>query len=109
MAERMVLRYNKPASVLSKEKTWQAGTLPIGNGVLGANVYGEIAQERLTLNEETLWSGGRGSVPHYNGGVCRLKVQNAQVTVNGKTVTVTDGFITLDTVKGERYVLEFLS
>ncbi|MDB4583746.1 glycoside hydrolase N-terminal domain-containing protein, partial [Draconibacterium sp.] len=32
--------------------------LPIGNGRLGAMVYGGIQQEHLQLNEETLWSGG---------------------------------------------------
>src|SRR5438132_4823076 len=32
--------------------------LPIGNGRLGAMVFGGIARERLQLNEATLWSGG---------------------------------------------------
>jgi alpha-L-fucosidase 2 len=32
--------------------------LPVGNGRLGAMVFGGIATERLQLNEETLWSGG---------------------------------------------------
>jgi alpha-L-fucosidase 2 len=37
--------------------------LPIGNGYLGAMIFGGSAQERLQLNEDTLWSGG----PHdYN-------------------------------------------
>ena len=31
--------------------------LPIGNGRLGAMVFGEPAQEHLQLNEESLWSG----------------------------------------------------
>ena len=32
--------------------------LPIGNGRLGAMVFGGVAQERLQLNEDTLWAGG---------------------------------------------------
>ncbi len=32
--------------------------LPVGNGRLGAMVFGGIAEERLQLNEDTLWSGG---------------------------------------------------
>ncbi|MGD8329170.1 MAG: glycoside hydrolase family 95 protein [Acidobacteriota bacterium] len=32
--------------------------LPVGNGRLGAMVFGGIEQERIQLNEETLWSGG---------------------------------------------------
>ncbi|RZJ04570.1 MAG: glycoside hydrolase family 95 protein, partial [Rubrivivax sp.] len=31
--------------------------LPLGNGRLGAMVFGRVAQERLQLNEDTLWSG----------------------------------------------------
>ncbi|UUL83124.1 glycoside hydrolase family 95 protein [Sphingomonas qomolangmaensis] len=32
--------------------------LPIGNGRLGAMVFGGVASERLQLNEDTLWAGG---------------------------------------------------
>ena len=32
--------------------------LPLGNGRLGAMVFGGIERERLQLNEDTLWSGG---------------------------------------------------
>lgn len=64
----MVLWYDEPATSTNSDDTWQEATLPIGNGILGANVYGELAKEHLTLNEETLWSGGRGSVDNYNGG-----------------------------------------
>ena len=45
-----VLWYRQPAT-----KWMQA--LPIGNGRLGAMVYGGTATERLALNESTLWSG----------------------------------------------------
>ena len=31
--------------------------MPIGNGRLGAMVFGRVAQERLQLNEDTLWAG----------------------------------------------------
>ena len=43
----------------------QAGTaewvraLPVGNGRLGAMVFGGVVHERLQLNEDTLWAGGR--------------------------------------------------
>ncbi len=32
--------------------------LPIGNGRLGAMVFGGVTEERLQLNEDTFWSGG---------------------------------------------------
>ena len=31
--------------------------LPLGNGRLGAMVFGGVAEERIQLNEDTLWSG----------------------------------------------------
>ena len=32
--------------------------LPVGNGRLGAMVFGGVVHERLQLNEDTLWAGG---------------------------------------------------
>lgn len=32
-------------------------SLPLGNGSLGAMVFGDVALERIQLNEETMWSG----------------------------------------------------
>src|SRR5271165_1364461 len=37
-------------------KQW-ADALPVGNGRLGAMVFGGVPSERLALNEDTLWSG----------------------------------------------------
>lgn len=47
----MVLWYNKPA-----DSAWLDG-LFIGNGYMGANVFGKIEKERIALNESTFWSG----------------------------------------------------
>ncbi|QXP57530.1 glycoside hydrolase family 95 protein [Cellulophaga sp. HaHa_2_95] len=49
------LWYDAPAS------DWNEA-LPIGNGRLGAMVFGTPAQENIQLNENTLWAGG----PHRN-------------------------------------------
>lgn len=46
----MFLTYNRPA------KEWTEA-LPIGNGRMGAMVFGRMELERLQLNEDTLWSG----------------------------------------------------
>jgi alpha-L-fucosidase 2 len=51
--------YN-PATLLWYEapaKAWEEA-LPVGNGRLGAMVFGKNAEERIQLNEETYWSGG---------------------------------------------------
>lgn len=50
MNNRMVLNYNKAAT------KWEE-TLPIGNGSLGAMIFGNVSDEVLGLNEESLWSG----------------------------------------------------
>ena len=46
-----ILWYSSPA------KKWE-DALPIGNGRLGAMVFGKNGEERIQLNEETYWSGG---------------------------------------------------
>ncbi|GGI25852.1 glycoside hydrolase family 95 protein [Pedobacter mendelii] len=47
----VIVKFNKPASSFEE-------SLPLGNGRLGALVYGNTAKERIALNEITLWSGG---------------------------------------------------
>ncbi|NJB82189.1 hypothetical protein GGR97_000955 [Wenyingzhuangia aestuarii] len=37
---------------------WNQG-LPIGNGNLGAMIYGTPSKEIICLNEETIWTGGK--------------------------------------------------
>ena len=49
--EPLSLWYRQPA------RTW-VEALPVGNGRLGAMVFGGTEQERLQLNEDTLWAGG---------------------------------------------------
>ena len=39
-------------------KKWNEG-LPVGNGSLGGMVYGFPEKEQITLNEETIWTGGK--------------------------------------------------
>ena len=49
--QNMKLWYSKPAAVWTE-------ALPVGNGRLGAMVFGGVEEELLQLNEATLWSGG---------------------------------------------------
>ncbi len=48
------LWYNKPAQVWTE-------ALPLGNGRLGAMVYGNPATEQIQLNEENIWAGSPNS------------------------------------------------
>ena len=68
----MILWYRQPASGWDKgEDAWTptvkykqsvgnpwCEALPLGNGRLGAAVFGGISHERIQLNEDTLWGGG---------------------------------------------------
>jgi alpha-L-fucosidase 2 len=46
-----LLWYDQPA------QKWEEA-LPVGNGRMGAMVFGKNGEERIQLNEETYWSGG---------------------------------------------------
>ena len=47
----LVVWYRKPAGAWTE-------ALPVGNGRIAAMVFGGVNQERLQLNEGTLWAGG---------------------------------------------------
>ena len=57
---KLELWYRQPA------KEWTEA-LPIGNGRLGAMVMGGTEQERIQLNEETLWTGAPYDPNTYGG------------------------------------------
>ena len=48
----LTLWYRQPAA------TW-GEALPVGNGRMGAMVFGGVQEERLQLNEGNIWSGKR--------------------------------------------------
>lgn len=53
------LHYRKPAAC------WEEA-LPLGNGRIGAMLFGGILEERLQLNEDTLWSGFPRDTNNYD-------------------------------------------
>lgn len=52
---RLKLWYKEPAS------DWMQEALPIGNGNMGAMIFGKVDEEEIQLNEITMWEGGPGS------------------------------------------------
>ncbi|MFJ1469605.1 glycoside hydrolase family 95 protein [Massilia orientalis] len=66
--DKLALWYDKPA------RQW-VEALPVGNGRLGAMVYGRPLQERLQLNEDTLWAGGpyRFDNPGFKAALPRVR------------------------------------
>lgn len=78
------LWYDSPAE--DSYNGWEKWSLPIGNGHMGASIFGGVEYERVQLNEKTLWSGGPSeSRPDYNGGNIE---SNATVKVNGVDVPI---------------------
>lgn len=57
-AEPLALAFDKPATVWTE-------ALPLGNGSLGAMVFGGVEKERLQLNEESLWLGDETQMGSY--------------------------------------------
>ena len=41
-----------------RNDTWEAQTLPVGNGRVGGTIFGGDKLDRVNLNEVSLWSGG---------------------------------------------------
>lgn len=63
------LQYLSPADKGSSERNnWERWALPLGNGHIGAMVFGRTETERVQLNEKTLWSGGTGGTDDAEGG-----------------------------------------
>jgi alpha-L-fucosidase 2 len=63
--------YDKPAS-----KYWEG--LPVGTGRLAGMVIGTVSEDRLWLNEETLWSGGPNN-PNRPGSPERLELMRKHI------------------------------
>lgn len=78
------LWYESPAdaTVADSPNGWQDDAewlkgLPLGNGSLGAVVFGDVTLERIQLNEETMWSGSpqdcdNPAAPQYLDKIRRL-------------------------------------
>ena len=77
------LWYKQPA------KKWMTEALPLGNGRLGAMIFGGINQERLQLNVDSLWTGDERDTGAYQN------LGNLYITFD-KEVKATDYKRTLD-------------
>ena len=87
------LWYDRPA------QTWTQA-LPLGNGTMGAMVYGTPAVERISVNEETLWAGrpnqvinrhAREYLPRVRQLIFDGKYAEAQELANQMVMPVGDG------------------
>ncbi len=56
--ESLILHYDRPAEFFEE-------ALPMGNGRLGTLVYGNVADERISLNDISIWSGEPDKGPEH--------------------------------------------
>jgi alpha-L-fucosidase 2 len=94
------LWYDKPAV------KWEEA-LPIGNGRLSAMIFGQPAEERLQLNEGTLWAGGpydpvnpeaKGALPQVRQLVNEGKYKAAAQLISAKVMAKPLGQMPYQTV-----------
>ncbi|RTL47166.1 MAG: glycoside hydrolase family 95 protein [Burkholderiales bacterium] len=80
-ADGRVLRYAAPAP--DTPQGWEQQALPIGNGRLGAMLFGQVADDRLQFNEITLWTGDAQAMGAYQPfGDVRLTLDGTGGPVN---------------------------
>lgn len=72
--EHLKLWYKQPAT------GWEE-SLPVGNGSLGAMVFGGVHQERIQLNEESMWS--HGLTPQNKKGAYQYMDQARELLFEG--------------------------
>ena len=123
----MRLQYNKEAPVTDSEHeaeatwysdvSWERQSLPIGNGYMGANVFGRTDTERIQISEKTLVN------PHWFAppyGICKGGLNNFSETFidfGHKGVTDYTRYLDLDTAisgveytyKGVNYTREYFT
>ncbi len=63
----LTLWYTVPVTKVGGNDPWMEQALPIGNGQLGAMIYGGIRQDIVQFNEKTLWTGS-STVYNRDGG-----------------------------------------
>ncbi|MGC8553617.1 MAG: glycoside hydrolase family 95 protein [Phycisphaerae bacterium] len=50
------------------QSNWMTQAYPIGNGQLGAMIFGRVRNDTIQFNQDSLWTGGPGAWKGYNGG-----------------------------------------
>ena len=62
-ARELALRYDTPAP--DTADGWEREALPIGNGRIGAMIFGQVAHEHVQFNDITLWTGDARTMGAY--------------------------------------------
>ncbi len=84
--DNLKLWYTQPAA------SWEPEALPIGNGHMGAMIFGGVNAERIQFNEESLWIGDEDDTGSYqNFGEVRVQFAGADLTVSDPDQNPTSG------------------
>ncbi len=75
MLDEHMLRYERPAA------TWTEA-LPVGNGRIGAMVFGGLSEDRIQLNDITVWAGDRS--PTASPGFAEAAAEARQLCFAGR-------------------------
>jgi alpha-L-fucosidase 2 len=92
----LVLRYNAPAQ--DNDTGWEKEALPIGNGRIGAMVFGQPGREHLQFNDITLWTGDdktMGAFQPFGDVLVDLPAHAAGVTNYRRTLDLVRGVHTV--------------
>ena len=83
------LWYTTSAEATGVSYPWMEYALPIGNGELGAMIFGGVHNEEIQFNEKTLWSGPANTVGA--GGGNRTFMNFGSVIVENKDEAIWEG------------------
>ncbi len=56
---------NSPKPMKYFQNLWGSSVYPIGNGRLGCTIFGEMADEHIQFNEDSLWTGDENDTGRY--------------------------------------------
>jgi alpha-L-fucosidase 2 len=91
-AQGLALRYERAAR--DDDQGWEREALPIGNGRIGAMLFGQPAREHLQFNEISLWTGDERTMGAYQ------PFGDLLVDLPGHTKDIADYRRSLDLVRG---------
>ncbi|MCY4745320.1 glycoside hydrolase family 95 protein [Pelomonas sp. UHG3] len=110
-AAEQVLHYASPAP--DTPQGWEQQALPIGNGRLGAMLFGQVARDRLQFNDITLWTGDRhtmGAFQPFGDVVLTLDGADAPVSAYRRELDIARAVNRLNyTQHGVRFTREALA
>ena len=103
----MTLWYELPAKATGVSNPWMEYSLPIGNGELGASLYGGVYEDEIQFNEKSLWTGTPSDMQGYGSGYGQYKnfgsiyVRDLSgLVVEGQDAYVRDYWRSLDLEEG---------